>query len=169
VLSPERTSRARTTDTSPPTDATSGFGSRQRRFATTRAGPERVPFNPKEARIQRANEQLSTVLGHSIQIELDGALLPQTKEGAEDVIAGLVEDVVRDLAELAKHEKPTLAFAREHFEHLVVRYAPSEAAAREDRSGRLSSSPTTGAKFDVGSKTIDVARAEADMARARSR
>ena len=121
-----------------------------------RQGPERVPFKPKVARIQRANQQLSEILGHSIQIELDGALLPQTHDGAEDVIARLVEDVARDLDALRREDKRALELARGRFERLVVRYAPSEAAAREDRWRRSS-----GAKFDVSSKTIDVVRAEA--------
>ncbi|MBX3220453.1 MAG: hypothetical protein KF795_08045 [Labilithrix sp.] len=121
-----------------------------------RQGPARVPFHPKVARIQRANEQLSAILGHSIEIELDGSLLPQTHEGAEDVIARLVEDVARDLDALRKEDARALAFARAHFARLVVRYAPSEAAAREDRWRRR-----TGAKLDVASKTVDVVRAEA--------
>ncbi|MDF2697196.1 MAG: hypothetical protein K0S65_5579, partial [Labilithrix sp.] len=121
-----------------------------------RQGPERVPFRPKVARIQRANQQLSSILGHSIQIELDGSLLPQTHEGAEDIIARLVEDVARDLDALAKDDKGALAFARSHFERLTVRYAPAEAAEREDRWRR---SPR--ARLDVPSRSVDVARAEA--------
>lgn len=121
-----------------------------------RQGPERVPFRPKVARIQRANEQLSALLGHSIEIELDGSLLPQTHEGAEDVIARLVEDVARDLDALGKRDEGALAFARVNFARLVVRYAPSEAAAREDRWRGIGV-----ATHDVASKTVDVARAEA--------
>ncbi len=120
-------------------------------------GPERVPFEPKVARIQRANEQLTRLLGHSIQIELDGSLLPQTHDGAQDVIARLVEDVVRELDALGKQDEKLLAFARGSFEHLVVRYAPAEAAAREDPWRRRAS-----AKLDLTAKTIDVARAEAE-------
>lgn len=119
-------------------------------------GPERVPFEPKVARIQRANEQLRRLLGRSIQIELDGALLPQTHDGAQDVIARLVEDVARELDALGKEDPKVLAFARASFERLVVRYAPSEAAAREARWRR-----STAARLDAASKTIDVVRAEA--------
>lgn len=119
-------------------------------------GPERVPFEPKVDRVRRANEQLTRLLGHSIQIELDGALLPQTHDGAQDVIARLVEDVARELDALAKEDPKVLAFARASFERLVVRYAPSEAAAREERWRR-----STAAKLDAASKTIDLVRAEA--------
>ena len=119
-------------------------------------GPERVPFEPKVARIQRANEQLARLLGHSIRIELDGALLPQTHEGAQDVIARLVEDVVRELDAIGKEDEKALAFARASFERLVVRYAPSEAAAREEGWRR-----TSAAKLDVASRTIDLVRPEA--------
>jgi len=121
-----------------------------------RQGPERVPFHPKVARIERANQQLTKLLGRSLQIELDGSLLPQTHDGAEDVIARLVEDVVRELDALAKEDEKVLAFARTTFERLVVRYAPSEAAAREERWDR-----STGARLDEPSKTIDVTRPEA--------
>lgn len=121
-------------------------------------GPDRVPFRPKVDRIRRANEQLTAILGHSIQIELDGSLLPQDHDGAEDLIASLVENAARDLDALAKEDKDkkALAFARASFERLVVRYAPAEAAAREDRWSR-----NTGARLDPSSKTIDVVRAEA--------
>lgn len=114
-----------------------------------------MPFQPKVARIQRANQQLTDILGHSIAIDLDGSLLPQTHEGAQDVIAHLVEDVARDLDDLAKRDKQALAFARASFERLTVRYAPAEAAEREEPWRR-----NTNAKLDVGAKKIDLARPE---------
>lgn len=123
-----------------------------------RQGPERVSFHPKVARIQRANQQIASILGHSLQIELDGALLPQTHDGAEDVIARLVEDLARDLDGLAKEDKRLIPYAREHFERLSVRYSPTEAAAREaEPHGRRRNA----ARLDLESKTIDVARREA--------
>jgi hypothetical protein len=123
-----------------------------------RTGPDRVPFRPKQARIQQANAQLASILGHSLTIELDGALFPQTEDGAEDIIAHLVEDVARDLDALGREDatRAAIPFARGVFERLVVRYAPAEAAAREDRWNRASA-----AKLDPKTKTIDVVRAEA--------
>src|SRR5262249_9276413 len=118
--------------------------------------PDRVPFEPKLARIRQANEQLAKILGHSIQIELDGALLPQSREGADDLIARLVEDAARDLDELAKENEGALAFARAKFERLTVRYAPVEAASRERRWRQ-----SLPAKLDASTKTIDVVCAEA--------
>lgn len=98
-----------------------------------RQGADRVPFHPSVARIQRANAQISSILGHSIQIEIDGSLLPQDHDGAESVIAHVVEDVARDLDDLKKEPNGTklLAFAGQHFERLTIRYSPAEAAARE--------------------------------------
>jgi hypothetical protein len=116
-----------------------------------RQGAERVPFHPQLARIQQANEQLAARLGHSIRIELDGALLPQTREGAEDLIARLVESAARDVDAVGKRDPKALAFAREGFETLVVRYSPADAAARSSRAAQL----------DATRKTIDVVRAEA--------
>jgi len=95
-----------------------------------RQGPERVPFHPKVDRIRRANEQLAAILGHSIQIELDGSLLPQDHDGAEDVIARLVEQVAQDLDALKKEDAKALPFAAANFERLVVRYSPTENAQR---------------------------------------
>ena len=120
-----------------------------------RTGPERVPFHPKVARIQRANAQLAELLGHSIAIEIDGSLLPQTHEGAEDAIARLVEGVVSDLREMDARGR---AFANGTFERLTVRYSPAEAAARQDgwRRGE-------GSKLDPASKTIDAVRAQGDL------
>jgi hypothetical protein len=115
-----------------------------------------VPFKPKLARIQEANRQLAGILGHSLQIELDGSLLPQSQDGADDVIARLVEDVARELDGLGKESPPALDLARKSFERLVVRYAPSEAAAREDRWRR-----SLLAKLDLAGKTVDVVCPEA--------
>lgn len=116
-----------------------------------RQGPERVPFEPKLDRIRRANEQLAAILGHSIQIELDGALLPQDRAGAEDVMARLVETVAQDLDAMKRWDARVLPFAGATFERLVVRYSPTEAAKR----GRHR------AELDRATRTIDVALAEA--------
>jgi len=124
-----------------------------------RQGPDRVPFQPKVDRIRRANEQLASILGHSIQIELDGSLLPQDHDGAQDVIARLVETVARDIDALKREDPRALPFAQGAFERLVVRYAPTEAAQRAPaQAWRRSHSH---AKLDVGEKTIDIVLAEA--------
>jgi hypothetical protein len=111
-----------------------------------RQGADRVPFEPKVDRIRRANEQLAAILGHSIRIELDGSLLPQDHEGAQDVMARLLETVARDLDALKQHDPKALPFAASNFERLVVRYSPAEAAKR----GRLP------AVLDPATRTIDV-------------
>lgn len=116
-----------------------------------RQGPERVPFRPKLDRIRRANEQLAAILGHSLQIELDGSLLPQDHDGAEDVIVALVEAIAKDLAELKQYEPNALADANANFDRLVVRYSPAEAQERGRRP----------AKLDKPNKTIDVVVPEA--------
>ena len=121
-----------------------------------RQGPERVPFRPDVARIKAANEQLSELLGHSIAIEVDGSILPQTHEGAQQVIADLVEAVTRDIDELVTerdryHRPETHAYARQHFQRLVVRYDPSEASRRRRSEAR----------FDPATGTVDVVLAEA--------
>lgn len=128
--------------TSPPTGAL---------VIVIRQGPDRVPFQPKVDRIRRANEQLAAILGHSIQIELDGALLPQDHDGAEDVIARLIETIARDLDELKKYEPKALGNARADFDRLSIRYSPVEA---ERRGRRL-------AELDKLNKTIDVVVPEA--------
>ena len=116
-----------------------------------RQGPDRVPFQPKVDRIRRANEQLARILGHSIQIELDGSLLPQDHDGAEDVITELVETIANDLAELKKFKPKALVNANASFERLVVRYSPVEAQQRGRRPAVL----------DKAQKTIDVVVGEA--------
>lgn len=116
-----------------------------------REGPARVPFQPKVARIFRANEQLTAILGRSVSIEIDGSLLPQDHDGAQDVIARLVEDLARDMAALRDQDKEAFALARASFERLVVRYAPTEAAERRRENAR----------FDVPARAVDVAHGEA--------
>lgn len=115
-----------------------------------RQGPERVSFQPKVDRIRRANEQLSAILGHSIQIEIDGSLLPQDHDGAQDVIARLVETVAQDLDTIKEHEPNALPVAAATFERLVVRYSPTESAQRGRRYAVL----------DRAKKTIDVTLGE---------
>lgn len=122
-----------------------------------RQGPERVSFRPDVARIRAANEQLAGLLGHSIAIEIDGAILPQTHEGAQQVIADLVEVVTRDVHELTVERFPEeLAYVRQHFRRLVVRYDPAEAARR---TAPHDEHPA--AHFDVPSGTVDVVLARA--------
>lgn len=116
-----------------------------------RDGPARVPFQPKVARIFRANEQLAAILGRSVSIEIDGSLLPQDHDGAQDVVARLVEDLTRDMAALRDEDKEAFALARASFERLVVRYAPTEAAERRREVAR----------FDVPARTVDVTLGEA--------
>lgn len=135
----------------------SGEGPSGTLVVVVRQGPERVPFHPKVARIRQANDQLAAILGRSIRIELDGALLPQTREDAEDVIARVVETVAQDAAALARGGEEPIAFARARFERLVVRYAPVEAAEREGRGGGRYAL----ARLDEGTKTIDVVRGSA--------
>ncbi len=137
-----------------PTGATTGT-----LVVVVRQGPDLVPFHPTLARIGQANAQLAEKLGHSIRIELDGALLPQSRDGAEDLLAHLVEDVARDMDALSKTDPKALAFAAETFERLVVRYSPAEAAARETNEPRGGASAP--AKLDPGTKTIDVVRKQA--------
>ncbi|MBX3233103.1 MAG: hypothetical protein KIT84_13115 [Labilithrix sp.] len=124
-----------------------------------RTGPDRVPFQPKVDRIRRANEQLAEILGRSIQIELDGSLLPQEHDGAQDVIARLVESVAKDLDALKKQDPRALAFARASFERLVVRYAPAEAAKRT--TPHVYERVHSYAVFDPANKAIDVVVDEA--------
>lgn len=124
---------------------------------TIKQGPELVPFKPMVARTYRANEQIAAILGRSIRIEIDGALMPQTEEGAADVVARIVEQVARDLDGLKRDDPRAIDLARSSFARLVVRYAPAEAASREGRFGRGRAQ----AKLDASTKTIDVVRGEA--------
>lgn len=108
-----------------------------------RQGAERVPFQPKVDRIRRANEQLGAILGHSIQVELDGSLLPQDHDGAQDVMARLLETVAQDLDSLKRYEPKAMSFAATKFERLVVRYSPAEAGERGRHHSVLQSADKT--------------------------
>jgi hypothetical protein len=116
-----------------------------------RQGPEKVPFHPSLARIDAARAQLGELLDHGVEIEVDGALLPQTQDGADATVANVVETLARDLDDLREHEPRAFAFAKENLERLVVRYAPGVAAER----GRET------AVLDTKAATIDVARPRA--------
>lgn len=122
-----------------------------------RQGPERVPFRPDVARIKAANEQLAELLGHSIAIELDGSILPQTHEGAAEVIADLVQTVTRDVHGLEREHGHVeiLAYTRAHFQRLVVRYDPLEASRRELRNREQE------ARLDPATGTVEVVLGEA--------
>lgn len=123
---------------------------------TVRQGPDLVPFKPMVARTYRASDQITSILGHPIQLVIDGALMAQTEEDSAEIIARTVEQVARDLDALKKEDPRAIELARASFERLVLRYAPGEAAGREEHSRSLGQ-----AKLDPATRTVDVVRGEA--------
>lgn len=120
-----------------------------------RSGAERVPFDPAAARMGQASSQLAAVVGRAVEVEVDGALLPQTREAAEEVLADLLEAVARDLDALRKEEPGAFELARRALARVTVRYSPA-ATAERGRWGRASA-----ARFDAQGGVVEITRAEA--------
>ncbi len=59
--------------------------------------PRELPFNPRNARLVAASQQLEARLGHPIQVQFDAALLPQWVDNFENGLASSLENIVHGL------------------------------------------------------------------------
>ena len=99
--------------------------------------PDRLPFDPADARLEEASAQLAAVAGHPISFEFDVALMPDWRAGFQDTLIGSIESVARDL-DVLKRDRP-LVFERgaPRLERVVARYDASvvdRASAKLDAS-----------------------------------
>jgi hypothetical protein len=99
---------------------------------------DKLPIDTRFARLEAATKQLASIVGHPVHIQIDGALLPDWRPGLEEALARAVENVVRDLDALDKHEHEAFAYAAPKLRRIECRYEPTarrESATFDDGSG----------------------------------
>jgi hypothetical protein len=78
-------------------------------YVTFTREPDRLPFDPRSARLVAASNQLSQIAGHSIGYQFDAALLPEYQASFEEALISSIENTAKDLDAL-RHDDPE-AFA----------------------------------------------------------
>lgn len=93
--------------------------------------PERLPFDPRSARLRAATEQLTVAAGHPVTWELDVALLPQYRASFEDSLIASIEVAARDFDYLRTRKPDLFTHGAPLVNKIVCRY---DAVARRPKS-----------------------------------
>lgn len=99
---------------------------------------DKLPLDTRSARLEAASKQLTSIVGHPVRIQLDGALLSDWRPGLEEAVARAIENVVRDLDALDKHDHDAFAYAAPKLQRIDCRYDPTarkESATFDEASG----------------------------------
>jgi hypothetical protein len=105
--------------------------------------PDRLPFDPRAARLQAATQQLTAIAGHPVTFQFDIALLPQWRSSFESALIDSIEHVARDLDALHERRPDEFAFADAAFQRVESRY--------------VAVLPDDDEVFDPASKTLRIA------------
>jgi hypothetical protein len=74
-------------------------------FVSFTREPDRLPFDPRSARLIAASNQLTQIAGHPIGYQFDAALLPEYQASFEEALISSIENTAKDLDAL-KHDDP---------------------------------------------------------------
>jgi hypothetical protein len=80
-------------------------------FVSFTKEPERLPFDPKAARLVAASNQLGLIAGHAIGYQFDAALLPEYASSFQEELTLAIENTARDLDGLQKDDPEAFAIA----------------------------------------------------------
>jgi hypothetical protein len=84
--------------------------------------PDRLPFDPSDARLTEATSQLSALAGHPVVFEFDVALLPDWRSDFQEMLIASIENVARDLDALKTSQPAAFAHGAPLLERVVSRY-----------------------------------------------
>jgi hypothetical protein len=84
--------------------------------------PDRLPFDPRAARLQAATQQLTAIAGHAVTFQFDIALLPEWRSSFEEALTSAIENVARDLDAIRSRRPDLDAFAGRTLERVECRY-----------------------------------------------
>lgn len=84
--------------------------------------PDKLPFDPRAARLQAATQQLTAIAGHPVTFQFDMALLPQWRSSFENALVEAIENVARDLDAMKSRRPELYAFADPSLERVECRY-----------------------------------------------
>jgi hypothetical protein len=90
---------------------------------------ERLPFNPRAARLQEATEQMTKIAGHAIELRFDAALLPEFRASFEEALTNGVENIARDLSDAKEREPRIFAYGAPLLKRVFCKY---DAVVTED-------------------------------------
>ncbi len=85
--------------------------------------PDELPFNPRGERLVAASRQLSALLGHGLQIDIDAALAAEWKSDFEHQLIDSIEGLLRLLTDLREQDAGEFARTTQAFERLECRYS----------------------------------------------
>ena len=91
---------------------------------------DKLPFDPRGARLAAATQQLSVIAGHPVTFQIDAALVPEWRSSFEEALIDSIESVARDLAELKEHEPEVYAHGAPLLERIECHY---DALAEDER------------------------------------
>lgn len=84
--------------------------------------PDRMPFDPRSARLSAATDQLAEAAGHPIAIDVDAAMVPEFKSSFEEALGKSFEEMALDLKELKRESPDAFAWGVPQVEHVSLRY-----------------------------------------------
>ncbi len=84
--------------------------------------PDRLPFDPRSARLLQATQQLGAIVGAPVTFELDAALLPDYRASFEEELIASIENVARALEALRKDSPEAFAFGAPLLGTIACRY-----------------------------------------------
>ncbi len=74
-------------------------------YVTFTREPDRLPFDPRSARLIAASNQLTQIAGHAIGYQFDAALLPEYQASFEEALISSIENTAKDLDALRHDDK----------------------------------------------------------------
>ena len=85
--------------------------------------PDELPFNPRAARLLAANHQLSSLLGHGLEFDIDAALVAEWKSDFEQQLVETIESLLRLLTELRQTDTSEFALTAQSLKKVECRYS----------------------------------------------
>jgi len=107
---------------------------------TITPSPDRLPFDPRSARISQAAQEVTTLAGHPMTLDVDAAIVPEFRSSFEEAIGQSFENMARDLVDLRDRSPREFAYGAGVVSVVSLRY---DATADGDRWD-----------LDVGARTL---------------
>ena len=91
---------------------------------------DKLPFDPRSARLAQATGQLTALVGHPVVLELDAALLPEYTVSFEQELIASIENATRDLTELRKASARVFERSAARLDRIACRYRATAHSAQ---------------------------------------
>jgi hypothetical protein len=84
--------------------------------------PEKLPFDPRGARLRAATAELGEIVGHPVTFVIDAGLAAEWRSSFDGQLVDAVETVARDMDALKKGNPDAFAYGATALDKLVCRY-----------------------------------------------